>query len=150
MSGKEPGDSASGLRPNKRHFTGHDSNGKSIYIDSPPQKYYGLEGFGWVARSFATDSIPAVMKDDADIDKYKNDRGSASFRKRDIVIPGGGVHLVVMDLAPGGESAFHRTKSVDFSICVMGEIEHTLDSGEKVRLLPGVSFTHGLFDTLVD
>ncbi|EEU33623.1 uncharacterized protein NECHADRAFT_9911, partial [Fusarium vanettenii 77-13-4] len=31
----------------------------------------------------------------------------------------------------------HRTLSFDISICVIGEADHELDSGEKVRLLAG-------------
>ena len=31
----------------------------------------------------------------------------------------------------------HRTVSIDFSICIMGGIDHELDSGEKVCLRLG-------------
>lgn len=61
----------------------------------------------------------------------------ASFTERSIVVKPG-ANLVVVDLEPGGMSMMHRTVSIDFSICVIGEIDHELDSGEKVRLLPGV------------
>lgn len=135
----EKGKSGTGLRPHKRYITSHDSNGKSIYIDSPDQAYNEVEGFGWVARSFATESVPVVMEDEADVKNYKGTESSASVSKFDIAIPTGGVHLVNVDFAPGAESALHRTKTIDFSICVMGTIEHELDSGEKVTLYPGVS-----------
>ena len=92
-----------------------------------------------MARSYAVSGVPAQMKDDADLKAYRSDEGNTSHTKRDIVVPGNGANLVVVDLAPGRESAMHHTVSIDFSICVMGEIEHELDSGEKVKLLPGVS-----------
>ena len=129
------------MRPNKRYIAGHDSSGKSIYLDSPDQTYTPSEGFGWLARSFAVESVPVVMKDDVDVQNYNGSTSAASVQKRDIAIPGGGIHLVLMDLAPGAESPLHRTLTMDFSICVMGEIEHELDSGEKVKLLPGVCYS---------
>lgn len=94
---------------------------------------------GGLARSFALEGVPVSFGGEADIKSFQSSDSTASYQKRDIVVPGGGVHLVVVDLKPGGESAMHRTKSIDFSICVMGEIDHELDSGEKVTLLPGVS-----------
>ena len=131
--------SATSLRANKRYITTHDANGKSIYAESPDQEFTLAPGLGGVARSFALEGVPVSFGNEADIENYKSDESPASYRRRDIVIPGGGVHLVVADLEPGGESPLHRTVSIDFSICVLGEIDHELDSGESVKLLPGVS-----------
>lgn len=131
--------SGTNLRPNKRYITTHDANGKSIYAESPDQEFNLTEGFGGVARSFALEGVPAIFTDEADVKNYKGSDSTASYRKRDIVIPGGGVHLVVVDIDPEGESPMHRTVSIDFSICVVGEIHHELDGGETVKLLPGVS-----------
>lgn len=127
-----------GLRPCKRYIATHDSNGKSIYTESPDQVYnVANESFGGMARSYAVASMPADLTNDADLKAYKAEEGRTSYRKSDIVVTPG-ANLVVVDLKPGGISAMHRTVSIDFSICVMGEIEHELDGGEKVRLLPGV------------
>jgi quercetin dioxygenase-like cupin family protein len=90
--------------------------------------------------------VPANLTNDADLKAYRAEDGSTSFTKRNIVIPGGGANLVVVDIAPGGISGMHQTISIDFSICVNGRIEHELDSGEKVTLLPGVR-THFLQGT---
>jgi hypothetical protein len=134
------GSAVPGLRPNKRHIATHDSNGKSVYAESPEQKFNGIPSVGGMARSYAVSGVPVVMKDDADLKAFWGEDSPASHTKRDIVVPGNdGAHLVVVDLAPGGESSMHHTVSIDFSICVVGEIEHELDSGEKVRLFPGVS-----------
>lgn len=130
--------SATTLRPNKRYITTHDASGKSVYAESPDQEYSVSEEFGGIARSFALEKPPAYFSNEADIKNYRSDGSTASYKMRNIVVPGGGVNLVVFDLAPGGESALHRTKSIDFSICVIGEVEHELDSGQKVTLLPGV------------
>ena len=131
------------LRPNKRYIATHDSTGKSVYAESPDQEFWGVPNVGGMARSYAVSGVPAQLKDDADLNAYSGEDSPTSHSKRDIVVPGNGANLVVVDMAPGGQSAMHHTVSIDFSICVMGEIEHELDSGEKVKLLPGVSPPNG-------
>lgn len=93
-----------------------------------------------MARSYSLGSFPANLTDNADIKAYKSKTGPASYTDRSIVNKDG-VNLMVIDLAPGGVSGMHRTVSVDFVVCVVGEIDHELDSGEKVRLYPGVSYS---------
>ncbi|KPI40978.1 uncharacterized protein AB675_10904 [Cyphellophora attinorum] len=125
------------LPPNKRYISGHNDQGRSIYLNSPDQALAQIPGFGHMARSFATSSIPAIMENDVDVRNYSGTSSEASFNRPDIVIPTGGVNVVVLDIAPSGDSHMHRTQSIDFSICVIGEIEHELDGGEKVTLKPG-------------
>lgn len=131
------------LPPNKRWITGHDSSGKSIFKPSPPQLYHGRQNVGGMARSYAVSKIPCTLADDADMKAYQNSDPKeevASFKGTDIVIPNGtGANLVVVDITPGGESQMHQTVSIDFSICVIGDIISELDSGERVHLKPGVS-----------
>jgi quercetin dioxygenase-like cupin family protein len=50
-----------------------------------------------------------------------------------IVISSGTV-LRVVDMKPGHVSPMHRTVSLDYSVCLEGEVEMVLDSGES-RLL---------------
>lgn len=127
-----------GLKPCKRYIATHDSSGKSVYAESPDQLFYSVPNFGGMARSYSFGSIPANLTDDADIKAYRAEGGASSYRKRSIVPPTPGANLVVCDLAPGAAGHMHRTVSIDFSICVEGEIDHELDGGEKVRLYPGV------------
>ena len=133
---------ATTLRPNKRYIATHDANGKSVYAESPEQQFFGVPSVGGMARSYAVSSVPANLTNDADLKAYMSEEGNTSYTKRDIVVPGGGADLVVVDIAPGGMSGMHHTVSIDFSICVIGEIEHELDSGQKVKLLPGVRRFH--------
>lgn len=127
------GSAVAGLRPCKRYITTHDANGKSIYADSPDQVFFSA-----MARSYSIGAVPAALENEVDIKAYKAETGVTSYRTKGIVPPQPGANLVVVDLAPGAESLMHRTVSVDFSICVVGEIDHELDGGEKVRLFPGV------------
>jgi quercetin dioxygenase-like cupin family protein len=132
----------SSLRPNKRFITGHDTHGKSIYLPSPEQSYRLLPTSA-MARSYALTQLPAILKNDQDVKDYTSKTSTAGFSKRDIVIPGGGANVILMDFEPGYESPMHRTVSIDFSICVVGVLECVLDSGQTARLEAGVSFLAG-------
>ncbi|KAK5124569.1 hypothetical protein LTR85_001786 [Meristemomyces frigidus] len=131
------GSAAAGLRPCKRYITTHNSDGKSVYEASPGQVFNVAPNFGGMARSYAVDPVPANLTDDSDIKAYKAADGVTSYKRGEIVLPQPGPNLVVVDLEPGGVSMMHRTVSIDFSICCVGEIDHELDGGEKVRLYPG-------------
>ncbi|KAK5063025.1 hypothetical protein LTR84_005101 [Exophiala bonariae] len=126
-----------GLPPIKRHIATHDSDGKSVYVASAPAaQYIKVPGTGGAARLWSVDSVPAKLEGDADMKAYLADKGPTSWASSGIVIPNG-ANLLVMDLEPGGTSPMHRTVSIDFSICVHGEILHELDGGETVLLKPG-------------
>lgn len=71
---------------------------------------------------------------------YLADQGATSWDNPAIVTPNG-ANVLVMDLEPGAVSRMHRTVSIDFSICIAGEILHELDGGETVLLKPGVSLS---------
>lgn len=133
------GAAAKGLQPCKRYIATHDASGTSIYAESPEQHFNATPGFGGLARSFSVDSVPANLANEADIKAYRAEDGPTSYNRREIVNPKPGANLLVIDLEPGAKSAMHRTVSIDFSICVQGEIDHELDGGAKVRLHPGVS-----------
>jgi len=133
------------LPPCRRYICTHDSSGKSVFHSSPDQIYRGADGIGGMARSFTTGSVPAILKGDQDVEKYLDSNASEnplSHKTMDIVIPKtesspNGSNLVVVDMAPGGETQMHRTVSIDYSICVLGSIDMELDGGERVNLKPG-------------
>ncbi|KAF2796756.1 hypothetical protein K505DRAFT_347726 [Melanomma pulvis-pyrius CBS 109.77] len=124
-------------RPSRRFITTHDQvTGKSVYINVTEQDPTPISSFGAATRSYSTPVLPAQLADDEDLKAFLDLTGIASYTGQNIVIPGG-ANLILLDLIPGAVGHMHRTVSLDFSICVKGEIEHELDSGEKVRLLPG-------------
>jgi quercetin dioxygenase-like cupin family protein len=146
------------LPPCKRYILGHDDAGKSIILPSPEQVYHGREGTGGLSRSFAVSSVPAVLAGDADVKAYMEPdpkQSVTSHLATDIVVANQkGAAILVIDLAPGGESQMHQTVSIDFSICVQGLINMELDGGEMIHLKPGVSveicFSRSVTDVLQD
>lgn len=133
----------SDLPPCRRFITTHGADGKSVHLPLTQQAYRAYPGTGYLARSYALSETPAKLESDADVVAYQSDRGPASFRHPSIVIAPTGVNLTVLELEPGAVTGMHQTDSVDFSICVLGTIDHELDSGEVQRLYPGV-ITHAL------
>ncbi|KAF2184439.1 hypothetical protein K469DRAFT_727339 [Zopfia rhizophila CBS 207.26] len=105
--------------------------GKSIVHSSPPQLYHGPAGAGGMARSFAVSSIPAVLKDDADVNAYLSESGPMSQ----------GANLVVVNIAPRGQSQMHQTVSIEFSICVLGIVKMETEPARFVAVtLPCEAF----------
>ncbi|KAI0441083.1 cupin domain protein [Xylaria telfairii] len=54
-----------------------------------------------------------------------------------LIVPGGGATVWYIDTPPGAGSPLHRTISLDFVIVIEGELQLSLDSGEKRQLKPG-------------
>ncbi|KAF2018124.1 hypothetical protein BU24DRAFT_165110 [Aaosphaeria arxii CBS 175.79] len=131
-------ESVTSLPPNRRYICTHDKNGKSIVHSSPAQQYHGRAGVGGMARSYSTATVPAKLNSDEDVEAYLKPTGPTSFKGTDIVSPlGTGSNLLVVDIAPGGQSQMHRTISIDYSICVIGHVRMELDNGEFIDLRPG-------------
>ncbi|KAL6366193.1 hypothetical protein LRP88_00290 [Fusarium phalaenopsidis] len=115
--------------PIKRYITGHDHEiGESIYVDAPELHYFPVPGFGTAARSYATAKLAPDLADDEDLKAHLS---------HDSVMELGGANVVNLDLDPGAVGHMHRTVSLDISTCVMGEVYHELDSGQKVLLRAG-------------
>lgn len=126
------------LPPCVRHITTHGPDGKSLYHSSTSPKFFQVLKLGRMARSYSANDLPADLSDDNDLKTFEGLTEATSHRRREIFIPNG-ANLNVVDIRPGGFSVMHQTSSVDFSICVLGTIDHELDSGQVVRLRPGVS-----------
>jgi hypothetical protein len=127
-------ESVTDLPPVKRYIATHDANGKSVYLDSPAQQYFPVPGVGGLARSYSVASVPAKLADDEDMKAYLSKEGVTSWTTPSIVTPGG-ANLLIVDLAPGGASVMHQTVSIDFSICLIGEIDREFLNSYQIPLL---------------
>ncbi|TPX12169.1 uncharacterized protein E0L32_007055 [Thyridium curvatum] len=81
---------------------------------------------------YVADRAPQAL-DGADLAAY----GDHLQTKPPLFNPGDGATVWYVDTAPGGTSPMHRTVSLDVVVLLEGEIELTLDSGEKRLLRPG-------------
>ena len=139
--------------PVKRYITGHDlTTGRSIYVNAPELCTAAVPGFGTASRSYATLKLPTELADNHDLKAHLSRDSVTSYtRSTDFLVPPsvlndqiehgelGGANVINLEIDPGAVGHMHRTVSLDISTCVMGEVYHELDSGQKVLLKAGVS-----------
>jgi quercetin dioxygenase-like cupin family protein len=110
-----------------RFITAHDQNGKAVFStqisESMPRQE--VNGFPF-SLAYTSNEFPAQLSGDADITKYKANLNSPPG----LAISTGTVCRIV-DFPPAAESPMHRTVSLDYGVVLEGEVELSLDSGEK-------------------
>jgi len=116
------------LPPLRRVVTGHDADGKAVVtMDGTPTN-----------RKYPDERVTSTLiwsTDQAPSDLYSEVDGGA--RLLGTAPPEGGTRFAVLDLLPG--NAFHgqhRTDTIDYVICMAGEVEMALDD-ETVILRAG-------------
>ncbi|KAF4984075.1 hypothetical protein FZEAL_654 [Fusarium zealandicum] len=116
----------------KRFTTTHNTDGKAIFDtslnDEIPETNTGGHRF---FLGYATDEYPVDLECSKDIETYQY----YAANQPGLVIPGGTV-LRFVDFPPGN-SAMHRTVSMDYGIVLEGEVNLALDSGESRQLKRG-------------
>jgi hypothetical protein len=139
----------------RRYITSHNpTTGESIYVDVPDLHAVTVPGFGIASRSYATLKLPAELADEHDLKSHlAQDSVTGYTRCADFIVPPsqlnpmtvdmelGGANVLNLDIDPGAVGHMHRTVSLDISTCVMGEVYHELDSGQKVLLKAGVGIS---------
>lgn len=102
----------------RRIVTGHDENGKAVVsIDAPARNHkFPSEQLTstlmWVTDETPTDFTSTVDEGDRQV-------GTAP--------PSGGTRFAVIEILPGNEYYLHRTDTVDYVICMEGELDMDLD-----------------------
>jgi quercetin dioxygenase-like cupin family protein len=118
----------------RRIVTGHRSDGKAVIVADEQLSGRALaEDAGAEATFFqlwATHEMPVDLTESAEV---RQREGSDTT----ILGTGSGTVLRIGVLAPGARSPLHRTVSLDYGICLEGECEMELDSGETARVRPG-------------
>jgi quercetin dioxygenase-like cupin family protein len=112
----------------RRVVTGHDANGKAfVWKDGqPPRQFSGADKVV-ATLVWATDATPFDYRGDEDMGE----------RRLGIAPPAGGTRFSVVEIQPGNAPYLHRTDSIDYVICLQGEIEMQLDGAASVRLAAG-------------
>ena len=110
----------------RRVITGHDANGKAIVqIDEVVSKLKEGRPGAMVAPIWTTEGFP--VNNDGQDDAAKRQVGTTLA---------GGTILRVVEFSPGVQARNHRTDSIDYIVCMAGEIDMDLD-GTVVHLKAG-------------
>jgi naringenin degradation protein FdeH len=112
----------------RRIVTGHDASGKAVvWIDAPATNHKFPDDHVTSTLMWVTDETPADFTKDED--QGKRILGSAP--------PPGGTRFAVIEFQPGNEvHGLHRTDTIDYVICISGEIDMELDDS-TVRMKAG-------------
>src|SRR5262245_18023590 len=107
----------------RRVVTGHDPAGKAVvWVDSLATNHKFPDDKITSTLIWVTDANPSFQKQ---IDDGMRIMGTAP--------PPGGTRCGVLELQPGNEfHGLHRTDTVDYCVCVSGEIEMMLDDAKTV------------------
>ena len=117
----------------KRYITTHNASGQAVF--SPllsPEPHWGAIGKASFFLGYATQTFPGRLDGDGDIAAY-----DALVHDPPGIVISTGTVLRVVDMRPGHVSPMHRTVSLDYSVCLEGEVEMVLDSGERRTLKRG-------------
>jgi len=112
----------------RRVVTGHDANGKAaIWIDDDASNHKFPSERISSTLMWSTDASPTGLLGHED--EGARVLGSAP--------PAGGSRFTVMEFQPGNEAHLHRTDTVDYVICIAGEIDMFLDDTQFITLHAG-------------
>ena len=112
----------------RRVVTDHDANGKAtVWIDGPATNHKFPDAFVTSTLIWSTDRTPADFA-------VREDAGAKVIGTAP---PSGGSRFAIIEFEPGNElHGQHRTNSLDYCICLSGEIDMLLDD-EVVHLKAG-------------
>ena len=116
------------LPPPNRIVTGHDEGGKAILLYNGPAQDSQMRFNGPRTTLFwGTDSLPATNAGDEDI----------ALRADEVGPPPNGSWFRIVDYPPGFPGRRHKTDTIDYAICMSGEINMELDDGIMVHMKAG-------------
>lgn len=112
----------------RRIVTTHDSDGKAVIMSDGLAPQRGIGGRGNVSTlAWGTGETPADIWSPEDF----------GLRDNEIEPPSRGSWFRVIDYPPGMPGRMHRTDTVDYVVCMEGEIDMDLDDGATVHMTKG-------------
>ncbi len=112
----------------RRVVTGHDAAGKPvIWIDGDATNHKFPNAKISSTLMWSTDATPTQIFGDQD--EGARILGSAP--------PPNGSRFTMMEFLPGNEAGLHQTDTVDYVICISGEIDMFLDDTQFITLRAG-------------
>ena len=115
--------------PIRRIVTGHDSNLNAIVkIDGPATNHkWPPHGMNCSTLIWYADQMPVEIWSDEDFGKRVVERQPVER----------GARICVIDFEPGCPGMMHRTDTLDYVVCLSGEIDMELDDGASVHMNAG-------------
>ncbi|KAI1356625.1 hypothetical protein F5Y01DRAFT_301466 [Xylaria sp. FL0043] len=116
---------APGLRRTVRHVTGHNAEGKGIFLSTDDGDHHRIIGDKQAIGNilYSTNETPADLNGDVDL-KY------AKENEPGLHVHNGSVCRMI-DFGPNVLSPMHRAVSLDYGVVLEGEFKLILDSGEE-------------------
>ncbi|RYP54381.1 hypothetical protein DL768_000798 [Monosporascus sp. mg162] len=116
---------APGLRRTVRHITGHNAEGKGIFLTTDCGDHHRVIGNEQAIANilYSTKETPVELNGDVDV-KY------AKENEPGLHIHNGSVCRMI-DFGPNVLSPMHRAVSLDYGVVIEGEFKLILDSGEE-------------------
>ncbi|RYP19808.1 hypothetical protein DL765_003154 [Monosporascus sp. GIB2] len=110
---------APGLRRTVRHITGHDAEGKAVFLSTDCGDHHLIMGEQQALANilYSTSETPVDLNGDVDIERAKTHEYGTVVR--------------MIDFAPNELTPMHRALSLDYGVVLEGEFELILESGEK-------------------
>ena len=113
------------LPPVRRIVTGHDADGRSIVTLDGPAPNRQVRPHGTVSTLiWGTDETPAEVWSAEDY----------GMRENVVQPPPLGSWFRIVDFPPGTPGRMHRTDTVDYVVCLAGEIDMEMDDGLTVHM----------------
>ncbi|KAK8044424.1 hypothetical protein PG993_004448 [Apiospora rasikravindrae] len=108
-----------------RHITGHDVEGKSVFLATDVGDHHReLVNKSAIANIlYSTNQHPVNLNGDVDIQYARKTEPGLTVKR--------GTVCRMIDFAPGGVSPLHRVNSLDYAIVIEGVFRMVLDSGEE-------------------
>lgn len=136
---------APGLRRTVRHITGHNAEGKGVFIQTDCGDHHRIIGNEQALANiiYSTMETPVEMNGDVDLKYAEENEVSIDMpllyewlaALTDVLQPPLHVHngsvCRMIDFAPDVISPMHRAVSLDYGIVIEGEFKLILDSGES-------------------
>ena len=133
---------APGLRRTVRHITGHNAEGKGVFIQTDCGDHHRVIGNEQALANiiYSTKDTPVEMNGDVDLKFAKENEVRTAMMMFYFAVTNGpqpplhihnGSVCRMIDFAPDVISPMHRAVSLDYGIVIEGEFKLILDSGES-------------------
>ncbi|KAI0456762.1 NAD(P)-binding protein [Xylaria acuta] len=131
VTGCGQGFPAPGLRRTVRHITGHNEEGKAVFLSTDCGDHHLIMGEQQALANilYSTHETPVEINGNVDIQHAKENPPPLHYAH--------GTVMRMIDFAPNEISPMHRALTIDYGVVLDGEFELILESGETKIMRQG-------------